>query len=146
MLTICLADMVAIIHLGYVVFVILGFVLIIGGIVFRWRWIRNPLFRTLHLAAIIAVAMEAILGLYCPLTVLEFRLRYPTGAYQEIGSFIGTFIDSVLFFDAPRWVFTVAYTGFAVLVLITFIVAPPTIRSSCNSASERSGIGTQPRE
>jgi len=34
-----LADVIAIIHLGYVIFVILGFILIILGIIFKWKWI-----------------------------------------------------------------------------------------------------------
>jgi hypothetical protein len=123
------ADVIAIVHLGYVIFVILGFVLIIGGIVFRWRWIRDPWFRVLHLAAIIAVAMEAILGIHCPLTVLEFKLRYPACPFGERGSFIGSFIDSILFHDAPGWVFTTVYCGFAAAVLITFITAPPSRKS-----------------
>lgn len=130
MLTIYLADIIALIHLGYVVFVMLGFLLIVAGIIVRWRWIRTPWFRILHLAAIIAVASEAILGLHCPLTVLEFRLRYPTRAVQERASFIGNLIDSILFYDAPGWVFTAVYASFAMLVLITFIMAPPKRKSS----------------
>jgi len=125
MLAVCPADIVAVIHLGYVVFVILGFVFIVVGIIFEWRWIRNPWFRFLHLAAILAVAIESILGVSCPFTVLEFRLRYPTGSVQERSSFIGSFIDSVLFYEAPGWVFTAIYAAFAMLVLITFIMAPP---------------------
>jgi hypothetical protein len=139
MLTIYLADIVAIIHLGYVVFVILGFILIVVGIIFRWRWIRNPWFRILHLAAIIAVAMEAIVGVYCPLTMLEFRLRYPTGLFQERISFIGSFIDSILFYEAPSWVFTAVYTAFAMLVFITFIIAPPARKSSFHKNHRVSG-------
>jgi hypothetical protein len=125
MLTICLADLVAIIHLGYVVFVILGFVFIVVGIISRWKWIQNPWFRTLHLAAIIAVTMEAIVGVNCPLTMLEFRLRYPTGPLQERISFIGSLIDSILFYDSPGWLFTLVYTVFAIIVVLTFIMAPP---------------------
>jgi hypothetical protein len=125
MLTICLADIVALVHLGYVVFVMLGFALIVAGIICGWMWIRNPWFRILHLAAIIAVVMEAIVGVNCPLTLLEFELRYPTEPFQERVSFIGTLIDTVLFYDAPSWVFTAVYCGFAVAVLITFIMAPP---------------------
>jgi len=125
MYNLLLADIIAIIHLGYVIFVIPGFVFIVAGIIFRWRWIRNPWFRIPHLAAIVAVAMEAILGLHCPLTVLEFSLRYPTGPFQERTSFIGRLIDSILFYDVPAWLFTAVYTGFAMLVAVTFIMAPP---------------------
>jgi len=138
---ILLADIVAIIHLGYVAFVILGFVFIVAGIIFRWRWIRNPWFRVLHLAAIIGVAMEAIVGVNCPLTVLEFRLRYPTGPFQERISFIGSFIDSILFYEAPGWVFTAVYAAFAMLVLITFIMAPPARKNRPYMRNTVSGMG-----
>ena len=141
-----LADLIAIIHLGYVVFVILGFVFIIAGIIFRWRWIRNPWFRVLHLAAIIAVAMEAIVGLHCPLTVLEFRLRYPSGPFQERGSFIGSLIDAILFYDAPGWLFTAAYSGFAIAVVITFIMAPPERKSRPCLRNKISGMDARPGE
>ena len=140
------ADIVAIIHLGYVVFVILGFICIVAGIIFRWRWIRNPWFRILHLAAIIAVAMEAIVGVNCPLTVLEFRLRYPNGQFQERGSFIGGLIDSILFYDAPGWLFTAVYSCFAIAVFITFIMAPPARKSRPFPRNTVSGRDARPEE
>jgi hypothetical protein len=146
MLTIYLADIVAIIHLGYVVFVILGFVFIVAGIIFKWHWIRNPWFRIPHLAAIIAVAMEAIVGVNCPLTVLEFRFRYPTGPFQERGSFIGSLIESILFYDAPGWLFTAVYSGFAIAVLITFIMVPPGRKSRPCQRNKVSGMDAQPGE
>jgi hypothetical protein len=41
--------------------------------------------------------------------------------------FIERWVDAVLFYDAPTWVFTVAYVAFAALVVITWIVVPPTL-------------------
>jgi len=121
-----LADMIAVIHLGYVIYVILGFILIVVGIICRWKWIRNLPFRITHLLAIVGVACEALLGLNCPLTVLEFKLRYASDLSKEKVSFIGIIIDSLLYYNAPRWLFTIIYTAFALLVIITFIIAPPT--------------------
>ena len=126
MLTLFLADLIAAIHLGYVIFVILGFILIILGIILKWKWIRNLWFRIMHLAAIVGVAFEALLGVNCPLTVLEFKLRYAPNLSEEKVSFIGTIIDSLLFYNAPGWLFTIIYSSFAVVVVITFIMAPPT--------------------
>ena len=122
------ADLIAIIHLGYVVFVILGFILILMGIALRWKWVRNLWFRIIHLLAIAAVALEAILGVNCPLTVLEFSLRYGVSPADRRVSFVGKLIDSVLYYDAPAWLFTIIYVGFALLVAITFVMAPPTRR------------------
>ena len=120
-----LADVIAVIHLGYVIYVILGFILIVIGIICRWKWIRNIAFRITHLLAIVGVACEALLGVNCPLTVLEFKLRYASNLSEEKVSFIGVIIDSLLYYDAPRWLFTIIYTAFAILVVITFIIAPP---------------------
>jgi hypothetical protein len=123
-----LADLIAIIHLGYVVFVILGFILILAGIFLKWKWIRNLWFRMIHLAAIAGVALEALVGINCPLTVLEFSLRYSVSPSGRRISFVGKLIDSILYYDAPAWLFTIIYVGFALLVAITFVMAPPTRR------------------
>jgi hypothetical protein len=120
------ADIIALIHLGYVVFVILGFILILMGIALGWKWVRNLWFRIAHLAAIAGVALEAILGVNCPLTVLEFSLRYGVSLSDKRVSFVGELIDSILYHDAPAWLFTIIYVGFALLVAITFVLAPPT--------------------
>jgi hypothetical protein len=37
--------------------------------------------------------------------------------------------DSILFYEAPGWLFTAVYAAFAMLVLITFIMAPPKRKS-----------------
>jgi len=119
------ADLIAIIHLGYVVFVILGFILILAGIFLKWKWIRNLWFRIIHLGAMVGVALEAILGINCPLTVLEFSLRHGVSPSDRRVSFVGELIDSILYYDAPAWLFTIIYVGFALLVAITFVMAPP---------------------
>jgi len=130
MFTICLADIIAIIHLGYVVFVILGFILILMGIALRWHWVRNLWFRIIHLVAIAAVALEAVLGVNCPLTVLEFSLRFGVSPSERRISFVGGLVDSLLYYDAPAWVFAIIYVGFALLVAVTFILAPPSRKSN----------------
>jgi hypothetical protein len=123
------ADIIALIHLGYVVFVILGFILIVVGIILKWQWIRNFWFRIAHLVAIAGVALEAVLGINCPLTVLEFSLRYGVAPSDMRVSFLGGLIDSILYYDAPAWLFTIIYVGFALLVAITFVMAPPNRRN-----------------
>ena len=130
-----LADIIAIIHLGYVIFVILGFILIVVGIILKWRWIRNLWFRMIHLAAIAGVALEAILGINCPLTILEFSFRYGDVPSDRRVSFVGELVDSILYYDAPAWLFAIIYVGFALLVTITFIMAPPKRRGRKESVS-----------
>jgi len=128
MYNLLLPDIIAIIHLGYVIYVILGFILIVVGIILRWKWIRNLPFRITHLLAIVGVACEALLGVNCPLTVLEFKLRYALNLSEEKVSFIGAIVDSLLYYNAPGWLFTIVYVAFAMIVVTAFIIAPPTRR------------------
>lgn len=116
------ADLVLLIHFGLVVFIVGGAVLIAIGIPAHWRWIRDVRFRVLHLAAIVIVALEALLGVACPLTVWEHVLRSEDGPQQ---GFVARWIRRLLFYDLPDWVFTTAYVLFALVVILLYVLAPP---------------------
>jgi hypothetical protein len=119
-----LADIVLFMHFAFVAFVIGGLAAIWLGAAFGWHWVRNFKFRVAHLAAITFVAAEALLGVMCPLTVWEDSLR---GRGSDIG-FIARFIRSVMFYELPPWVFTVAYVSFAAIVALTLWLVPPQAR------------------
>lgn len=70
-----MADWIALLHGAFALFVLAGTVLIVSGLILGWRWVRQPRFRTLHLAAVLFVAFRAAAGIPCPLTVLEDHLR-----------------------------------------------------------------------
>jgi Protein of Unknown function (DUF2784) len=120
-----LADLVVIFHAAYVGFVIIGFVLILIGAGLGWNWTRNFRFRLVHLAAIAAVCVEAVVGAVCPLTALENFLRQKGGETTYPGAFIGYWAHNLIFYDFPAWVFTVSYFAFAMLVVAAFVLAPP---------------------
>jgi len=69
-----LADAVLFVHVLFVLFVVGGFALILAG-AGRWGWVHNRAFRIAHLAAIVFVAVETLLGFTCPLTLWEDVLR-----------------------------------------------------------------------
>lgn len=125
MLYLLTADAIVLLHMSYVLFVIVGFLLTLVGCVLRWRWIRNPWFRGIHLAMILIVVAEAWLGITCPLTTWEYELRQLAGQEVYQGAFIANLVHDLLFYDAPPWVFTVLYTAFGLGVLATFLMAPP---------------------
>ena len=120
-----LADLVVFIHALFVLFVVAGQTLILTGWLVSWCWTRNPVFRVAHLAAIGFVVAEAWFGIMCPLTTLENELRNRAGQPDYEMSFIGHWLDQVLFYSAPEWVFTLVYTLFALLVVTTFVFYPP---------------------
>jgi hypothetical protein len=124
------ADFVVAIHFAYVSVVVLGFVAILIGGAAQWRWVRSPYFRFAHLAMILLVCIEAALGAACPLTTLENRLRLDAGATAYSRDFIGYWLDRLIFYDAPPWVFTVLYFAFGALVIFAFWLVPVRFRHS----------------
>ena len=124
-----LADAVLVVHVLFVLFVVGGFALILAG-ARRWSWVRNRIFRVVHLAAIAFVAAEALLGMTCPLTRWEDLLR---GAGSAERSFIGRWLAWLLYYDFPEWVFALTYSAFALAVIWCWRVIPPRARSSRNA-------------
>ncbi len=120
------ADVIVIIHLFYALFAVGGEVIILAGAIFRWKGIRNPLFRISHLVAVGLVAVEAATGINCPLTVWEYDLRQLTGqAVEKNLSFIARLVRLIIFYNFPSWVFTVMHIAFGLLVIFTYILIPP---------------------
>ena len=53
----------------------------------------------------------------CPLTTWEMALRAKAGNTTYSGSFIAHWLQTLLYYDAPAWVFVVCYTRFGLLVV-----------------------------
>ena len=126
MASIRLADAVLVVHVLFVLFVVGGFALILAG-AGRWSWIHDRTFRVSHVAAIVFVAAEALLGITCPLTGWEDMLR---GTGREERSFIGRWLAWLLYYDLPEWVFALAYAAFALAVIACWWAIPPLARST----------------
>jgi hypothetical protein len=120
-----LADAVLLIHVLVVVFVILGLLTTLVGGAMKWRWVTNPWFRLSHLICIGVVVTQAWAGVACPLTRLEMWLRSQAGQQVYSGSFISHWLSSILYYDLPAWVFTLAYTSFGGLVLVSWLWVKP---------------------
>lgn len=101
-----LADAVLILHLTFIVFVVFG-----GFVV-----LRNPRLAWLHAPAVIWAAATEFLGIVCPLTPLENRLRALGGEAGYSGGFIEHYVTAWIYPDGltreVQWVF-----GFAVIAI-----------------------------
>lgn len=87
MIYLLLADLLVVLHLGFVLFVVLG-----GLLVLRW-----PRVRWVHLPAALWGAWIEFAGWVCPLTPLENRLRAKGGESGYGGGFIEHYILPVLY-------------------------------------------------
>jgi hypothetical protein len=82
-----LADATLVIHLSFVLFVVLG-----GLLVLRWRWLA-----WLHLPAALWGAFIELTGRICPLTPLEQRFRLLGGEEGYEGGFIDHYITAWIY-------------------------------------------------
>jgi hypothetical protein len=129
-----LADVVLTLHFAVVVFVVGGLVLVIIGNLGSWRWVNAFWFRLAHLGAIVVVVAEAWLGVACPLTTLEMWLRANARATTYSGSFIEHWVQQLLYYDAPPWVFVLGYSLFGLLVAATWLHFPPISKQRSNES------------
>ena len=89
------ADSVVLLHFAFILFVVLG-----GLVVLRW-----PRFMWLHMPAAIWGAFIELANRVCPLTPLENRLRIAAGETGYSGGFIEEYLIPVVYpDDLTRWV------------------------------------------
>ncbi|MDB6050345.1 MAG: Protein of Uncharacterized function [Pseudomonas sp.] len=81
------ADAVVFMHLLFIVFVVLG-----GLLIIRWRWLM-----VLHLPAVLWGAVVEFFHLYCPLTPLENSLRWRAGERGYSGDFIEHYLIPLIY-------------------------------------------------
>ena len=107
-----LADAVLLLHLGFILFVVAGALLVV----------RKPRLAPLHLlAAVWGVGIEAS-GAVCPLTWIELRLRGLAGDAGYGGGFIEHYVVSLIY-PAGLTRGTQILLGAGVLLLNAFLYA-----------------------
>jgi hypothetical protein len=83
------ADLILLLHIGFVLFAVLGGFLALG-----WRWLL-----WIHMAAVIWAAVVEFFGWICPLTPLENWLRNRAGGGGYGGDFIAHYMVPILYPD-----------------------------------------------
>jgi len=119
------ADALLVTHALFVVFVVLGLVFVFAGKFLSWQWVRNPWFRAAHLLGIGVVVLQSWFGVICPLTIWESGLRSKAGESVYEASFIAHWLNKLLYYQAPWWVFVVCYTVFGLLTLASWYWVRP---------------------
>lgn len=119
------ADVVLLLHVAFICYVVLGLLLVLAGLLARWRWVRGFWFRITHLAAIAIVVAQAWAGVVCPLTTLENHLRIRAGESGYETTFVAHWLRTLIFYEAEPWVFTVCYSIFGALVVLTWLFCRP---------------------
>ena len=108
-------------HLVVIAFNVFGLVAIPLGAWRGWAWVRIRWWRALHLASLTVVALQAVLGRACFLTIWQDALS-GGGAADPL---IMRLVNSVIYWPLPMWVFTTAYLAVFAYVLGLWVWVRP---------------------
>ena len=115
------ADLILIFHFCIVFFVVSGLVAMPIGCLRNYSWTRNTKLRSAHMLLMGFITLEAILGITCPLTILENILRQIE--YQQ--SFVSYWVSHLIYWDLPNYFFVILYSACFVWSLIFWKMHPP---------------------
>ena len=116
-----IADVLMFIHFGLAACITSGFFIIPIGYKLGWNWIKKRNLRLLHLFLMGVIATETIVGLTCPLTVLENMFR----DVDYSMSLMSYWVAEILYWDLPSQVFVLLYSFCLGWVLILWKLCPP---------------------
>jgi hypothetical protein len=116
-----LADAVLALHVGVILFNVFGLVVIPLGGWLGWRFVRVAWWRLLHLGAMAAVAVQALVGRPCFLTLWQDAL---VGTGQREPPLVMRWANRVIFWPLPLWFFAALY-GLAWLYVLALLWCLP---------------------
>ena len=102
------------VHLAIIAFNIAGCVLVPIGAWRGWRWVRAFGWRFAHVLSLAVVALQALLGRACFLTVWQGD----AAGHATPQPLIAGWINRLIYWPLPLWVFAVAY-----VVVFAYVVA-----------------------
>ena len=117
-----LAEAVLAAHLLVIAFNVFGLVAVPLGAWLRWRFVRIAWWRWLHLASMAVVAVQALAGRACFLTILQNRLQGGQGGAAPL---IMTVVNRLIYWPLPIWVFGAAYVALFAYAIALMWIAPP---------------------
>ena len=115
------ADIILIVHFIVAFFIVSLFFFIPLGYSLRWNWTKNRKLRSLHIILMFFVTLETIMGITCPLTLVENELR----GIMVSNSFINTWTKKILFYDFPSEYFMITYILCSLWTILAWIKFPP---------------------
>jgi len=120
-----LADLVLFAHLAIIFFNVFGLIAIPLGAWRGWRFIRVFWWRALHVGLLGVVAVQAVLARVCFLTIWQSDLLRQAGATVSAEPLIQRWINQLIFWPLPLWVFATIYVAVLALTVFLWWVVPP---------------------
>ena len=122
-----LAQAILAFHILLIAFNVFGLIVIPLGAWRGWQWVRIFWWRALHFAALLVVAVQALLGSVCFLTIWQSELQEAAGRQGYRLPLIQTWVNHLLFWHLPMFFFTTIYVLIWIGVLLLWWKVPPVL-------------------
>ena len=116
-----IADTILATHVAIIAFNIFGLIAVPIGAVCGWRFVRIRWWRILHIVLLAAVALQAVLGRACIMTLWQADL---TGAADR-EPLIANWVNRLIYWPLPIWVFAIVYVLVFGCALALLRLVPP---------------------
>lgn len=120
-----LADAVFWLHVIVVLFNGFWLVMVPIGAWRSWKFVRVFWWRALHLAMLAVVAIQAVFGRACFLTLWQSDLLQQAGKAESNAPLIQSWVTRLIFWPVPLWVFVVLYLAIWAYALALWWLVPP---------------------
>src|SRR5688572_10512277 len=119
------ASAVLYLHFAVVVFNVFWIVAIPLGAWRGWNFIRSFWWRGAHVIVLAVVALQAVVGALCFLTLWQNFLLRAAGSSTDEPSLIETIVTRLIFWPLPLWAFVVIYVAAFGYTLAMWWLVPP---------------------
>jgi hypothetical protein len=109
-------------HVAIIAFNLFGLIAIPLGAWRRWRFVRIRWWRMLHVAILAIVALQALFGRACILTLWHDSL---TGGSSSSAPLIMRWVMSLIYWPLPIWFFALLYLAIFAYTLALWFLVPP---------------------
>jgi hypothetical protein len=116
-----IAEAIFAVHLAIIVFNVAGLIVIPLGAWLDWAIVRIAWLRLLHLALLAIVTAQALAGKACILTIWQSDLL---GLGQPAQPMIMRWVERLVYWNLPMWVFAAMYSGVFLYVLALTVFVP----------------------
>jgi hypothetical protein len=120
-----LANTVLYFHVAIVAFNVFGLIVIPVGAWRDWAFIRIFWWRLVHVGLLVIVALQALFGRACFLTLWQYSLVEQSSGRATTVPLIQSWVEMLIFWPLPIWVFTVLYVLVVIYAGLLWYWIPP---------------------
>lgn len=112
-------------HVAVILFNLFGLIAIPFGAWRGWSFVRIFWWRALHLVALAVVAVQAVLGRACFLTLWQDSLLQNAGETGSGVPLVQRWVSEAIFWPLPLWCFALLYVAVWFYALVLWHFVPP---------------------